>query len=135
MDVETCVKQEIDNLPRDTLFPLGPSPRSLIFERHEDDTSILRWKWDCDTLSIGYLVVNEFSALANDTIFYTSTNRPFVADSSSDYVSWDLLRDNGRFKRPKQVARYERRAATKVRKERARMGQKRVRSRMPGAWI
>ncbi|KAH4171142.1 hypothetical protein HBI24_165660 [Parastagonospora nodorum] len=117
MDVETCIRQEIDNFPRYILFPHGLSPRRLIFERHQDETSILRWEWDCDTLSIGYLVVNEFSALANCADFW-----PFVTGS-------------GRIARATQVARYERRAATKVRKERAQMGQKRVRSRMPGAWI
>jgi len=136
IDVETCVRREIDKLPPGVLFPYDSNPRSWIFERLEDDMEILRWEWNYDTSMPGYQVVAEFSALAGDAYTrFIESQWPFTDFSWREDENRGLSRNPYDFTTSKEVARFERRTATKARKERARSGQKRARSRMPGAWV
>jgi hypothetical protein len=135
VDVQTCVRREIDSIPHSSFFSLYLGHRNLIFERLEDGM-VLRWEWKYDTTATGYLVVAEFSTLAGDANPNHETSQwPFTDFDCLDHGGYELSERIYEFKTSKQIARFERRATTKARKERVRMGQKRPRSRMPGAWI
>jgi hypothetical protein len=94
--------------------------RRVIFERSECGDWILKWVWIHDTSAPGYLLVSEYISLGADAWFQSSW--PFV--SVENYYRDQNL----------EHLRFGRRLADKARKERARTGQKRAKSRMPGSW-
>jgi hypothetical protein len=128
LDAETCITKELEG----GLFldPSLHSPgRKIIFEDSEAQGRKLRWEWVFDSHAPGYHVVYEFRALAADS---------YVSDESSQWPFFEI--DNcwsdHRYQeiKRKKATRFERCIATKARKERARKGQKRHRSSIPGAW-
>jgi hypothetical protein len=97
-----------------------------VFESRGDQGWILGFEWDIDPAENGSLVVSEYSALGPEN--YWEKGWPFC-------ITVYYPSEEGRRQETIKNARFERRMATKSRKERARTGQKQPRSRMPGAWI
>ncbi|KAH4052681.1 hypothetical protein HBH69_139490 [Parastagonospora nodorum] len=123
----------------DILLNFGMPPRRVVFEKHEDDTPILRWEWLYDpSQTTSYLIVTEFTSLAGDAcLSFYKREWPFI-NCEHDWEgsrSVEFSRKIYQSETAKQIARFERRMNSRERKERSRKGQKRVRSRMPGAWI
>ncbi|KAH4070479.1 hypothetical protein HBI37_142650 [Parastagonospora nodorum] len=134
VDVETCIHRHDD-----ILLNFGMPPRRVVFEKHEDDTPILRWEWLYDpSQTTSYLIVTEFTSLAGDAcLSFYKREWPFI-NCEHDWEgsrSVEFSRKIYQSETAKQIARFERRMNSRERKERSRKGQKRVRSRMPGAWI
>jgi hypothetical protein len=132
LDVEACVAKEFEHLPGGIMeadSTYDPN-RRIIFKKDEEQRPTLRWEWVYDPHALGYHVVSEFSALVSDF--------PYVWGS----LQWTLggFMDGGytyehlQHRELNEAQRFNRRMAAKARKERARTGQKRSRSKMPGAW-
>jgi hypothetical protein len=119
LDVESCINME-DECFLKTHYLSHGMQRRVIFERSECGDWILKWVWIHDTSAPGYLLVSEYISLGADAWFQSSW--PFV--SVENYYRDQNL----------EHLRFGRRLADKARKERARTGQKRAKSRMPGSW-
>jgi hypothetical protein len=133
LNVEACVVKDLEYYCPGGLMndPYGVgSRRRVIFEKDQMQSPILRWEWAYDPHALGYYVVSEFNALAGDTwdLWYES-HWPFCEWRYLDYTyeARECLELN-------KSRRFDRCTAAKARKERARTGQKRTRSKMPGAW-
>lgn len=97
--------------------------RKVVFERSECGDWILRWIWVHDTSAPGYLLVSEHISLGADAWFRDGWpfSKPWYhKQSDREQRLIDL--------------RFDRRMTDNAREERARTGQKRVKSRMPGSW-
>lgn len=118
LDVEACINMELENYPGGLIkswYPYGVD-RRIVFDSLQNGGWILGWTWDHDPLAAGHILVSEHIALGADN-FYA--------------IGWPF----SRYHKPGKVdARRERREAAKARKERARTGQKRTKSKMPGTW-
>jgi hypothetical protein len=133
LDVEACVAKELERY-----YPGGfmddpyvsSQKRRVIFERDQMKSPVLRWEWAYDPDALGYYVVSEFNALAGDTwdLWYES-QWPFCEWRYRDYTYEARIR-----MKLNKSRRFDRRTNAKARKERARTGHKRVRSKMPGTW-
>jgi hypothetical protein len=132
LDIETCVAKELECLPGGFLmdnYDYGPK-RRLIFEKDEVQRPTLKWEWVYDPHAPGYHVVSEFYALASDTrLFLDDLWWPFDESYRQGCTNEYLQR-----RRLNKLKRFDRCTAAKARKERARTGQKRSRSKMPGTW-
>jgi hypothetical protein len=132
LDVEACVAKELEYLSESLANPLCPffswKQQKIVFERLDGHDWCLRWEWILDPREPGYLVVSEHTGLGPDIAEYHADQWPFY-DGLPLWEEQEIL-DKRRKTRP----RFERRMATKARKERARTGQKKTRSRMPGAY-
>jgi len=100
-----------------------PLPRKVLFERSESGDWILKWIWVHDTSAPGHLIASEHISLGADA--WSQQDWPFSKpwyheDSDEEQRLIGL--------------RFDRRMMDRSRKERAGMGQKRVKSRMPGSW-
>lgn len=120
LDVQVFMAEEIKAWPEEAVKTEWRGPKKFIFERHHDQNWILGWEWSFDQQAPGYLVVSEYSVIAGDSWCCGAEN--ILLDRSH----------TGLF--PISKARFSRRLATHARKERARTGQKRPRSKIPGAW-
>jgi len=124
LDVEAAVAKELADLPLllHNYWNMDVT-RKLLFEPLEGGGWRLGWEWNIHPQESGYLLVSEHIALGLDNAW--QFNRwPFF---DKDWVEMDE-------KITKRQTRFNRRTANKARKDRARTGQKRARSRMPGAW-
>jgi hypothetical protein len=126
LDVEACISRELELLNGGML---EDGDRKVVFEP-VDRGWLLRWTWDHDPSGSGYLLVSQYTELCADApwVEHLAENWPFFSDdfghdSKARESSWT-----------KAEVRSTRRLANKARKERARTGQKRQRSKMPGAW-
>jgi hypothetical protein len=139
LDVDTCVQRELQSFPKSFLLHDDAGierRRTVIFEKLQDGSPVLRWEWAYDALASGYLLASEFNALAGDADPYWAMSEwPFEEFNWQNYESEDIAMAHYNFTAPQQLARYHRRVATKIRKERARSGRKRSRRKMPGSWI
>jgi hypothetical protein len=128
LDVEACMTRESEVLNRgilnDAYFLHGV--RKVVFE-HVNEGWLLGWTWVLDPSEPGYLLVSEYTGLVADK-WYGRDIWPFFPD----IPLWDYEAYKSRWR--KAEVRFTRRLANKARKERARTGQKRQRSKMPGAW-
>jgi hypothetical protein len=118
LDVEACINMELENLPGGLIKSRFSDEMDLriVFDSLQNGDWTLRWIWDLDPLAAGHILVSEHIALGADN-FYA--------------IGWPF----SRYHKPGKVdARRERREAAKARKERARTGQKRTKSKMPGTW-
>lgn len=106
----------------------------------------LDWEWVHDQSAPGQLLVSELTAFTVDSDYQLTPiderspygkhngigplyrNRHNTAEFNSHFQDGDLGLE-------KWPPRFERRAAKKERKERARLGQKQARSKMPGSWV
>jgi hypothetical protein len=127
LEVEGYMAREFKHLTGGLLYTLVKGLyRKVLFEPLDYGGWLLRWIWDLDPSMPGYLLVSEHIALGADTRF--AWYWPFFEDP----LRWDWETYDRRQKKIK--ARSIRRLANKSRKERAQTGQKRLRSKMPGAW-
>lgn len=132
-DIETHIAMEIRRLPNGLLgkFPWSPD-RSILFEKL-DGHWILRWEWVLESCQPGYILVSEHVGLGPDSGYWDEFVWPCCHDV---LATFELRKIREKFlDSDEPTAQFGRRMATKTRKERARTGQKRPRSRMPGAWI
>ena len=105
----------------------GADHTAARFHKSRSAASLVGCDWKFDPDSPIFLIVSEFSILAQS--FYLES-WPFLGPSRVDEDYW-----NPHWRKDaKWVSRLNRRMATKARKERARTGLKRPRSKMPGAW-
>ncbi|KAH4055374.1 hypothetical protein HBH98_056120 [Parastagonospora nodorum] len=125
LDVESCINMEGEYF-LEPFYPWHDMQRRVIFERSECGDWILRWVWVYDTSAPGYLLVSKYISLGADNWF--GCGWPFTLDK--------LFVSDEKYDRHKNLKhlRFGRRLANKARKERARTGQKRAKSRMPGSW-
>jgi hypothetical protein len=127
LDVEACRTRELElsngGLLRSGHFLSGA--RKIVFEP-VDGGWLLGWIWVLDPSEPGYLLVSEYIGLGADSWY--AQNWPFFPDVPlCDYEAY-------KSRWMKAEVRFTRQLANKARKERARTGQKRQRSKMPGAW-
>jgi hypothetical protein len=128
LDVEACMTRELElsnrGILNDVYFLHGV--RKVVFE-HLKGGWLLGWTWVLDPSEPGYILVSEYIGLVADR-WYDEGIWPFFLD----VPRWDYEAYKSRWM--KAEVRFTRRLANKARKERARSGQKRQRSKMPGAW-
>jgi hypothetical protein len=133
VDFKRSIEAELGKFPGRIL----PSHRGMnildqkiLFYQNEEQDWILRWEWVLDEEAPGSLLLLEFPKMTFDVCnlwsyddwpFFTPSPKPPLDDYYQRGPKWD--------------ARRARRLAKTARKELARTGQKRPRSRMPGAWI
>jgi hypothetical protein len=128
LDAKVCLDIELQNA-NDVLSYDG-SFRRIVFEEFNGAVKSLRWEWTYDQSAPGYEVVTEFNGLSGDTpasCVHSTWPLPDFEDFEACYLYY-------KDRVPNRATRFARRMATKARKERARTGQKRPRSKMPGAW-
>jgi hypothetical protein len=131
-DVEACMAKELKCLSESLANPLCPfsiwDKQKIVFERLDGHGWVLRWEWILDPCEPGYLLVSEHVRLGPDISEYDVNEWPF-STKLPWYQEEKILEQTLKTK-----TRFERRMATKARKERARTGKKQPRSRMPGAY-
>jgi hypothetical protein len=145
VDFKRSIENELGKLPGRTLPDhrrVNSLDRKILFYQNEEQDWILRWEWTLDEEAPGYELLLEFPLITVDDHgiqdkplwpFFTSDDSlfwPFFVPCNRIVLFKDFFQLG-----PKWNARCARRLAKTARKERARTGQKRQRSRMPGAWI
>jgi len=92
----------------------------IVFERNWDQKWILGLEWVFDHQTPGYSLLSEYTVL--------------VVEDTWGRTEWPVY-GSGYWSAPgTPSAQFKRRMAVKERKERARLGRKQPRSRIPGAW-
>jgi hypothetical protein len=125
LNAKVCMDMELRREP--LLLCTDGLYHRVTFEEFDGAIEDLRWEWAYELRVPGYQVVTEFNGLSGDSRY--AEHWPFLHfESVPAKFSYYEIRDRC------QAARFDRRLATKARKERARTGQKRPRSKMPGAW-
>ena len=106
----------------------------------------LAWEWIHDQSASGHLLVSELTAFTVDSDGLNSLDERFADREVDGFDGFGPLYEN-RYDTAQRYffsensgvekwpPRFARRAAKKERKERARLGQKQTRSKMPGSWI
>jgi hypothetical protein len=117
LDPEICVASELADLEK--WISLGE--RRIVFERDWEQKWILGFEWVFDHEAPGYSLVSQYTNLVIED--YWRTIWPFHESWHARNRKWS-----------DRSAHFSRGMAAKERKERARLGQKQPRSRMPGAW-
>jgi hypothetical protein len=127
LDVRACMARELDFLSGGVLKSRSwVGERKAVFEPLDHGRWLLGWIWVLDDSAPGYLLVSEHIGLGPDE--YGAWYWPFFEDP---LYFWS---QESRDRWAKVEARSARRLVNKARKERARTGQKRLRSRIPGTW-
>jgi hypothetical protein len=129
LDVKSCIDMELENFPGGIIDAewAGRLDRKIVFETLDNGRWSLGWIWVLDPYEPGYLLLSENIGLTCDA--YISTLWPFSETWTQQVDSKKRTRTGATYK-----ARFDRRMANKARKERTRTGQKRTKSKMPGAW-
>lgn len=134
VDVNGFIETEKAKLPTRRLDP-NPSPfhetsgeRSLVAEHIPHRGWKLGWKWQFDKSQPGYLLVTELTSLVVEPGPWTLAEFPFCRRYNRSGL------EEARHWKARNL-RFERRTAAKARKERARVGLKQPRGKMPGSWI
>lgn len=150
IDVEACLIQEFLQVPfgvvKTRSWPRKPLlDKRVTFLKEGEHSVNLEWEWIHDQSAPGHLLVSELTAFTVDSDHrlipspeeFVIPNHPEHSplysnrhDTAQRYSFF--LKNSGKEKWP---PRFARRAAKKERKERARLGQKQVRSIMPGTWV
>jgi hypothetical protein len=118
LDPELCVASEL----ADSVKISGYFDKRIVFERNWEHKWVLGFEWVFDHEAPGYLLFSEYTVIVVETISY-----------HNEWPFCEWVHETER-KRDDRSAHFSRRMAAKERKERARLGQKQPRSRMPGAW-
>ncbi|KAF2828395.1 hypothetical protein CC86DRAFT_288492, partial [Ophiobolus disseminans] len=126
LDVEACINMELGKLPEGCMLD---AKRRVVFEPLEHHGCRLRWEWVSDPCDPGFLLMSEHIGLGPDCEWWADTEWPFP-EAPDDLYLFEVLKQRKIGNPP----RFNRRMANKARKERARTGQKRTKSRMPGSW-
>lgn len=123
-DVEACIRMELEALEDGclTVDEKHPMPRKVVFTGDRHQGWSLGWEWAYDFQNIGYGLVSEYSNLAADV------------DLVREWPFYDQIYGS-RSLAGRRMQRFNRRMAAKARKEQTRLGQKKTRSKMPGAWL
>jgi hypothetical protein len=138
LDVAMCMNIELQDYPGGVIWDVAFETvgHQIVLEGCLNDGWVLRCERVCRVGSPGYEVMSAFKALAIDHYddrFYCPSweclDWPF-RDHSAPHED----RGQPDQEQRRQMERFNRRMAAKARKERARNGEKRPRSRMPGAW-
>jgi hypothetical protein len=128
IDVKRSIEAEIEQLSGGILHSFNRwSDRKIFFYQDDQQDWVLRWEWELDKEARGYDLLSGFPRMTIDEL--RGYNWPFHE------LKWGLPYDDLHQEGPKWDARRARRLANAARKELSRTGQKRPRSRMPGAWI
>jgi hypothetical protein len=133
VDFKRSIEAELGKLPG-RILPnhrrMNILDQKILFYQNEEQDWILRWEWILDEEAPGYELLLEFPLMTVDRRgIQHDLPWPFFLPNG-------ILSRDGRYQEgPEWDARLARRLAKTARKERARTGQKRPRSRMPGAWI
>ncbi|KAB2104462.1 hypothetical protein AG0111_0g7834 [Alternaria gaisen] len=117
LDPEICVASELANLEK----WISLDEKRIVFERDWEQKWILGFEWVFDHEAPGYSLVSQYTNLVVE--YYWGTRWPFHESWYARNRKWS-----------DRSAHFSRGMAAKERKERARLGQKQPRSRMPGAW-
>jgi hypothetical protein len=132
VDFKRSVEAELEELPGRILQDSRGMilDRKILFYQDAEQAWVLRWEWILDEEAPGYILLSKFPSVTFDEErcsygfvwpFFEAHSHLPVDDHNREGPKWD--------------ARLARRLAKTARKELARTGQKRPRSRMPGAWI
>jgi hypothetical protein len=130
VDFKRSIEAELEKLPGRLLQPdrLTALARRILFHQDDEQAWVLRWEWVLDEEAPGYLLLLESPHMTYDgfgglfcTLLWPFSKSRWFKVSDQEGPKWD--------------ARRTRRLAKTACKELARTGQKRPRSRMPGAWI
>jgi hypothetical protein len=145
IDIEACMIREFLQSPFGMVKYHGRLlDKRVVFSKEGEHRFDLDWEWVHDQSAPGYLLVSELTAFTVDSDHHlTSFDEEFshpkqtgigpLYSNRHDTAKPRLLYENlGVGKWP---PRFERRAAKKEHKERARLGQKQARSKMPGSWV
>jgi hypothetical protein len=131
VDVEAWFGLEMERLYEESKMYKRHFTDRKVFLRNYDRRGWVLWWEHCfeDDSLPGYSLLTEFTGVTADTRGWVPDDWPFTA---IEYIrrDKDIWRTG-----PKWESRFNRRMASKARKEAAKLGQKRVRSRMPGTWI
>jgi hypothetical protein len=128
VDFQRSIEAELERLPGRIVQGMSIN-RKILFYQNDEHAWVLRWEWILDE-EAGYLLLSEFPSMTFDGTRYSyDPDWPFFS------FHWSLPRADRYQLGPKWDARRARRLAKTARKELARTGQKRPRSRMPGAWV
>ena len=130
IDPHHCIVRELETLTDGILEDYsGLTPdKQIVFEQEESGGWSLRWEWSYEAYG---------TKAPADTIF----SQYEVLTTSLDLEEWPFPQWKYRSQtedmrtEPKWDARFQRRMAAKARKERARVGLKRPRSKIPGSWV
>lgn len=126
LDPELCVASELAD-PELSSVRFGE--KRIVFERNWEQKWVLGFEWVVDHQAPGYTLVSEYMALViEQDCNWWVRKWPFFEWHRVTSVKLDNL------KLEAERARFNRRMAAKDHKERARLGQKQPRIRMPGAW-
>ena len=124
IDVESCLANELKLWPEGwgSNTYAGLPGQKIVFEGSGDQDWILGFEWILDAQAPAYLLISQYRAIAMDQW------------RQYDYWPFEYHHHFSHRKYVLQASRFERRTASKARKERARTGQKRPKSKMPGTW-
>ncbi|OAL42950.1 hypothetical protein IQ07DRAFT_650572 [Pyrenochaeta sp. DS3sAY3a] len=129
VDAHTCITSEISNMDSGMVRrPWGSfgGEVEIIFEQNEEGTWGLGWNWTFERYGDEVKgLLTEWKVLM---MTFSRMEWPFLETGRWFYNERDEPDKH-------QEARFQRRVANKARKERARAGLKRPRSRMPGSWV
>jgi hypothetical protein len=145
IDIEACMIREF------LRFPFGVVTnrwwlldKRVIFSKEGVHGFDLKWEWVHQQSAPGYLLVSELTSFTVDSdgqLSYVDERfphqrhfgiGPLYYNRHDNATFWSTHENSGLEKWP---PRFKRRAAKKERKERARLGQKQARSKMPGSWV
>ena len=147
IDVEACVIQEF--LQHSSGVVKSRSrllDKRVMFSKEGVHGFDLDWEWIHDQSAPGHLLVSELTAFTVDSDGLNSLDERFADREVDGFDGFGPLYEN-RYDTAQRYffsensgvekwpPRFARRAAKKERKERARLGQKQTRSKMPGSWI
>lgn len=147
IDIEACMIREFLEVPSGVVTSRwGLLNKRVTFSKEGVHGFNVVWEWVYQQSAPGYLVVSELTAFTVDSAYLLSPiDERFprrelhgigpLYMNRHDTVKFNLLCGYGDFGVEKWPPRFERRAAKKERKERARLGQKQARSKMPGSWV
>lgn len=143
VDVEMCMTREFLRLPLGVVKSQWQYSKRLTFSNEGDGGYALDWEWIYDQSAPGYLLVSELTAFTVDSDYQLTVvddrlhreffgTGPLYANRYDTLRYWMIFENSGAEKWP---PRFERRRQKKERKERARSGLKRMRTKMPGSWV
>jgi len=145
IDIEACMIQEFLQSPSGIVKSHSRLlDKRVTFSKKGEQGFDLDWEWIHDQLAPGHLLVSELTAFTVDSDCHLTAFDEKFSSREHDGIGplyenrYNTVRFRLRYENSgveKWPPRFERRAAKKERKERARLGQKQTRSKMPGSWI
>jgi hypothetical protein len=145
IDIEACMIREFLQSPSGIVESHSwLLDKRVTFSKKGEQRFDLDWEWIHNQSDPAHLLVSELTAFTVDSDHQlTSVDErfphqechgigPLYSNRHDTMKFWVVYENSGVEKWP---PRFERRAAKKERKERARLGQKQARSKMPGSWI